>query len=67
MSENERAARKLIETAMATAHYPLAEPDFIDIPLTDIECGRIAINYPYSFQEIRAAFPVQGDNRDEKQ
>ena len=59
MSKNERAARKLLETAMGNMELQYLLPDFIDIPLTDIECKRIALNFPYSLQEIRAVFPTR--------
>ena len=56
ISENERTARKLLETMAAEMKYPVGSAD---VSLTDVECRRIALNFPYSLQEIRRMFLVR--------
>lgn len=61
MSINERVARNLLEATVAEMKYPF---EAVNIPLTDIECRRIALNFPYSLREIRRMFPVRKKEED---
>lgn len=61
IEQNEIRARKELHRAIAN-HYTFLE-SFRDIPLTDKECRKLAIEYPYSFEELRKMFPLVEDNR----